>query len=95
MSMVSLRVEDPRRSPRDEEYGSERLYGPKRYPPTLRMLSKEVDDVLFKRLQPLDVLAFRVPHCSTPAPEAEQMHVTTAYMHDPKVATAFLHASLK
>ena len=53
------------RSARDEEYGSERFYGPKRYPPTLRMLSKEVDDVLFRRFRPLDVLVFRVPHCST------------------------------
>ena len=31
----------------DEEYGSERLYGPKRCSARLRMLSKEVDDVLF------------------------------------------------
>ena len=77
-----------------DDYGSERLYGPKRYPTTLRMLSKEVDDVLFGELQPLDVLTCRVPHCSMPAPEAVQMHVTTAYMCDPKVATAYLQASL-
>ena len=65
---------------RTDDYGSERLYGPKRYPATFRMLSKEVDDVFFGRLQPLDVLTCRVPHCSMPAPEAVQMHVTTAYM---------------
>ena len=41
---------------RTDDYGSDRLYGPKRYPVTLRMLSQEVDDVLFRRLQPLDVL---------------------------------------
>ena len=29
-----------------------------------------------------------------PAPEAVQMHVTTAYMYDPQVATAYLLASL-
>ena len=78
-----------------DEYGSERLYGPKRYPVTLRMLSKEVDDVLFGRLQPLDVLTCRVPHCSMPAPEAVQIHVTMAYMYDPKVATAYLQKSLQ
>ena len=77
-----------------DEYGSERLYGPKRYPVRLRMLSKEVDDVLVGGLQPLDVLTCRVPHCSMPAPETVQMHVTTAYTHDPKVATACLQASL-
>ena len=64
-----------------DEYGSERLYGPKRYPVSLRMLSKEVDDVLFHGLKPLDVLTSRVPHCSMPAPEAIQMKVTTAYMY--------------
>ena len=34
-----------------DEFGSERLYGPKRYPASLRMLSKEVDDVLVQRLK--------------------------------------------
>ena len=53
-----------------DEYGSERLYGPKRYPESLRMLSKEVDDVMFQGLKPLDVLTSRVPHCSMPSPEA-------------------------
>ena len=77
-----------------DEYGSDRLYGPKRYPVTLRMLSEEVDNVLFGRLPPLDVLTCRVPHCSTPVPETVQMHVTTAYMCDPKVVTAYLQASL-
>ena len=79
---------------RTDEYGSERLYGPKTYPVALRMLSKEVDDVLTQRLKPLDVLTSRVPHCSMPAPEAMQMHVTTAYMYSPDVATAYLMASL-
>ena len=75
--------------------GSERLYGPKRYPVTLRMLSKKVENVLFGRLRPLDVLTCRGPHCSMPAPEAVQTHVTTAYMYDPQVATAYLKASLQ
>ena len=79
---------------RTDDYGSERLYGPKRYPTTLKMLSKKVDDVLFGKLQPLDVLTCRVPHRSMPAPEAVQMHVTTAYMYSPEVATAYLMASL-
>ena len=50
--------------------------------------------VLFQGLQPLDVLTCRVPHCSMPAPEAVQMKVTTAYMYSPKVAMAYLMASL-
>ena len=79
---------------RTDEFGSERLYGPKRYPESLRMLSKEVDDVLFQGLKPLDVLTSRVPHCSMPAPEAVQMKVTTAYMYSPEVATAYVMASL-
>ena len=79
---------------RTDEFGSERLCGPKRYPSALRMLSKEVDDVLVQKLKPLDVLTSRVPHCSMPAPEAVQMHVTTAYMYDPEVATACLRASM-
>ena len=29
-----------------------------------------------------------------PAPEATQMQVTTAFLYDPKVATAYLNASL-
>ena len=77
-----------------DEYGSERLYGPKRYPESLRMLSKEVDDVMVQGLKPLDVLTSRVPHCSMPAPEAVQMKVTTAYMCSPEVATAYVMASL-
>ena len=81
-------------SARTEDYGSERLYGPKRYPESLRMLSKEVDDVLFQGLKPLDVLTVRVPHCSMTAPEAVQMKVTTAYMYSPEVATAYVRASL-
>ena len=71
-----------------DEYGSERLYGPKRYPVSLRMLSKEVDDVMVQKLKPLDVLTSRVPHCSMPAPEAVQVKVTTAYMFSPEVASA-------
>ena len=65
------------RSAKTDEYGSERLYGPKRYPKTLRMLSKEVDDVLFGKLPPLDVLVSRAPHCSMPAPEAVQSLLPT------------------
>ena len=68
-----------------DEYGSERLYGPKRYPESLRMLSKEVDDVMVQGLKPLDVLTSRVPHCSMPAPEAVQVKATTAYMCSPEV----------
>ena len=83
------------RSARDEEYGSERLYGSKRCPTKLRMLSIEVDDVLFQKFRPLDVLVFRVPYCSMPAPEAIQMQITTACVYDPKVATAYLNASLQ
>ena len=79
---------------RTDEFGSERLYGPKRYPASLRMLFKEVDDVLFQGLKPLDVLTSRVPHCSMPAPEAVQMKVTTAYMYSPEVATAYVMASV-
>ena len=76
-----------------DDYGSERLYGPKRYPVFLRMLSKEVDDVMVQKLMPLDVLTSRVPHCSMPAPEAVQVKVTTAYMFSPEVASAYLMAS--
>ena len=79
---------------RTDEYGSERLYGPKRYPVFLRMLSKEVDDVMVQKLKPLDVLTSRVPHCSMPAPEAVQVKVTTAYMFSPEVASAYVMASL-
>ena len=75
---------------RTDEYGSERLYGPKRYPESLRML----DDVMFQGLKPLDVLTSRVPHCSMPSPEAVQMKVTTAYMYSPEVATAYVMASV-
>ena len=81
-------------SARTEDYGSERLYGPKRYPESLRMLSKKVDDVLFQGLKPQDVLTVRVPHCSMPAPEAVQMKVTTAYVYSLEVATAYVRASL-
>ena len=79
---------------RTDDYGSERLYGPKRYPVFLRMLSKEVDDVMVQKLMPLDVLTSRVPHCSMPAPEAVQVKVTTAYMFSPEVASAYVMASL-
>ena len=48
---------------RTDDYGSERLYGPKRYAVFLRMLSKEVDDVMVQKMMPLDVLTSRVPHC--------------------------------
>ena len=77
-----------------DDYGSERLFGPKRYPVFLRMLSKEVDDVMIQKRMPLDVLTSRVPHCSMPAPEAVQMKVTTAYMFSKEVASAYLMASL-
>ena len=77
-----------------DDYGSERLYGPKRYPVFLRMLSKEVDDVMVQKKLPLDVLTTRVPHCSMPAPEAVQMKVTTAYMFSQEVASAYAMASL-
>ena len=60
----------------------------------LRMLSKEVDDVMVQKLLPLDVLTSRVPHCSMPAPEAVQVKVTTAYMFSPDVASAYMMASL-
>ena len=79
---------------RTDDFGSERLYGPKRYPVFLRMLSKEVDDVMVQKLMPLDVLTSRVPHCSMPAPEAVQVKVTTAYMFSPEVASAYVMASL-
>ena len=59
-----------------------------------RRTDKLVDDVLVQKLKPLDVLTSRVPHCSMPAPEAAQVHVTTAYMYDPEVATAYLRASM-
>ena len=79
-----------------DDYGSERLYGPKRYPVTLRMLSKEVDDVLFGGLPPLDVLTCRVPHCSMPAPRGSANACDNCiYMYDPQVATAYLKASLQ
>ena len=49
------------------------MHGVKRYPLTLRMLSREVDDVMVRGYKPLDVLAYRVPHCSMPSPEAQQV----------------------
>ena len=58
------------------------------------MLSKEVSDVLFRKRKPLDVPVWRVPHCSMPASEAAQIHVTTAYVYDPQVA-AYVNASLQ
>ena len=45
-------------------------------------------------MKPLDVLTSRVPHCSMPAPEAVQVKVTTAYMFNPEVASAYVMASL-
>ena len=52
------------------EYSSEELYGIRRYPDQLRMMSQEVEDVMKSHVAPLDVLRIRVPHCSMPAPEA-------------------------
>ena len=64
------------------EFSSEQLYGIRRYPDELRMMSQEVDDVLVSQARPLDVLKFRVPHCSMPAPEAIQARITPAYHED-------------
>ena len=52
------------------EYSSAQLYGIRRYPDELRMMSQEVEDVLVSHEKPLDVIRLRVPHCSMPAPEA-------------------------
>ena len=65
---------------RTDDFGSERLYGPKRYPSSLRMLSKEVDDVMVQGLKPLDVLTSRVPLCQ-PQRQCKcglQLHICTA-----------------
>ena len=79
----------------EEEHGSERLCGVKRYPTTLRMLSREVDDVIVRGNRPLDVLVFRVPHCSMPSLEATQVQVTTAYVHSPVTAEAYVNATMR
>ena len=58
------------------------------------MMSQEVDDVLVSGSLPLDVLAFRVPQCSMPAPEADQARITPAYHQDRREAEDFLQAAL-
>ena len=74
---------------------SERLYGIKRYPLTLRMLSREVDDVMDCKVPTSGCLGSQVPHCYMPAPEAEQVLATPAYMHDRRIAEEFLQRALR
>ena len=76
------------------EYSSEELYGIRRYPDQLRMMSQEVEDVMISHAPPLDVLRFRVPHCSMPAPEAWQARITPAYHEDKGEAKEFLRCAL-
>ena len=76
------------------EYSSEQLYGKRRYPDKLLMMSQEVDDVLASRVKPLDVIRLRVPHCSMPAPEASQARITPAYHEDRSEAREFLRCAL-
>ena len=76
------------------EYSSEELYGIRRYPDTLRMMSQEVEDVMKSQVAPLDVLRVRVPHCSLPAPEALQARITPAYHEDKGEAREFLRCAL-
>ena len=72
------------------EYSSEQLYGKRRYPDELLMMSQEVDDVLTSRVKPLDMIRLRVPHCSMPAPDASQARITPAYHEDKSEAREFL-----
>ena len=76
------------------EYSSEQLYGKRRYPDELRMMSQEVEDVMVSHEKPLDVIRLRVPHCSMPAPEASQARITPAYHEDIKEAREFLRCAL-
>ena len=76
------------------EFSSEQLYGIRRYPDELRMMSQEVEDVLLSRSLPLDVLRFRVPHCSMPAPEAVQARITPAHREDRGEAREYLRCAL-
>ena len=76
------------------EYSSEELYGIRRYPDQLRMMSQEVEDVMKSHVAPLDVLRIRVPHCSMPAPEAWQARITPAYHEDKGEAREFLRCAL-
>ena len=76
------------------EYSSQEMYGIRRYPDTLRMMSQEVEDVMKSRVAPLDVLRLRVPHCSMPAPEADQARITPAYHEDKGEAREFLRCAL-
>ena len=76
------------------EYSSEELYGIRRYPDQLRMMSQEVEDVMKSHVAPLDVLRIRVPHCSMPAPEALQARITPAYHEDKGEAREFLRCAL-
>ena len=76
------------------EYSSQELYGIRRYPDTLRMMSQEVEDVMKSQVAPLDVLRIRVPHCSMPAPEADQARITPAYHEDKGEAREFLRCAL-
>ena len=76
------------------EYSSEQLYGKRRYPDELKMMSQEVEDVMDSHVRPLDVIRLRVPHCSMPAPEASQARITPAYHEDIKEAREFLRCAL-
>ena len=76
------------------EFSSEELYGKQRYPEELRMMSQEVEDVLISGSQPLDVLNFRPPQCSMPAPEADQARITPAYHQDKEEAKEYLRSAL-
>ena len=76
------------------EYSSQELYGIRRYPDTLRMMSQEVEDVMKSQVAPLDVLRIRVPHCSMPAPEADQARITPAYHEDKGEGREFLRCAL-
>ena len=76
------------------EYSSEQLYGKRRYPDELRMMSQEVEDVMVSHEKPLDVIRLRVPHCSMPAPEASQARITPAYHEDMGEAREFLRCAL-
>ena len=58
------------------------------------MMSQEVEDVMKSRVAPLDVLRLRVPHCSMPAPEADQARITPAYHEDKGEAREFLRCAL-
>ena len=49
--------------------------------------------VLVSKAHPLDVLRFRVPHCSMLAPEASQARITPAYHEDQGEAREYLRGA--